>query len=48
MPGGFNSIADINQRREVVGGLLVEPELALCIEIIKRNTYKEEEGLFIQ
>lgn len=27
MPGGFNSIADINQRREVVGGLLVEPEL---------------------
>jgi acetyl esterase/lipase len=27
MPGGFNSIADIVQRREVVGQLLVEPEL---------------------
>ncbi len=27
MPGGFNSIPDINQRREVVSSLLVEPEL---------------------
>jgi acetyl esterase/lipase len=27
MPGGFNSISDITQRREVVGQLLVEPEL---------------------
>jgi acetyl esterase/lipase len=27
MPGGFNAIPDINQRREVVSSLLVEPEL---------------------
>jgi len=27
IPGGFNSIADIDQRRAVVGQLLVEPEL---------------------
>ena len=27
IPGGFNSIADIEQRRAVVGQLLVEPEL---------------------
>jgi acetyl esterase/lipase len=27
MPGGFNSIPDIVQRREVVGSLLVEPDL---------------------
>lgn len=26
-PGGFNAIKDIHQRREVVGSLLVEPEL---------------------
>ena len=27
IPGGFNSISDIEQRRAVVGQLLVEPEL---------------------
>jgi len=27
IPGGFNSISDIDQRRAVIGQLLVEPEL---------------------
>lgn len=36
IPGGFNAIADINQRREVVGQLLVEPELDPRVEMEDR------------
>jgi len=36
IPGGFNAIADINQRREVVSQLLVEPELDARVEMHNR------------
>jgi acetyl esterase/lipase len=36
IPGGFNAIADIAVRREVVSGLLVEPELDPRVEMENR------------
>lgn len=36
IPGGFNAIADIHQRREVVSQLLVEPELDPRVELEDR------------